>query len=122
MEQAVVAPKRIVMARRLKKPDGEVDFVLINQGCRGSRRAEDGSRRAMLIDRRTRVNAVAYFDRVRTAISRFTRRIESQRTWTLAGCHMQPGSSAFVRPTARQGDPGYNCSLITDRNYPRLAA
>jgi hypothetical protein len=31
----------------------------------------------MLIDRRTRVNAVAYFDRVCTDISRFTGRIES---------------------------------------------
>jgi hypothetical protein len=32
----------------------------------------------MLVDRRTRVNVVVYFPRVRTAISRFTGRIESQ--------------------------------------------
>ena len=42
MEHAAVAQKRIVMVRRLKKPDGEVDFFLMNQGCRGSRRAEAG--------------------------------------------------------------------------------
>ena len=46
MEQAAVAQKRIVMARRLKKPDGEVDFVVMNQGCRGSRSAEAGFTRA----------------------------------------------------------------------------
>ena len=56
MEQAAVAPKRIVMARRLKKPDGEVDFFLMNQGCRGSRRAEDRSRTRMLVDTSEDVN------------------------------------------------------------------
>ena len=44
------------MVRRLKKPDGEVDFFFMDQGCRGSKRAEDGSRTRMLVDTPEHVN------------------------------------------------------------------
>jgi hypothetical protein len=37
-----VKARRASNARRLKKPDGEVDFFFMDQGCRGSRSAEAG--------------------------------------------------------------------------------
>jgi hypothetical protein len=70
----------------------------------------------MLIDTRRRVNVVSCF--LEYAPLFHDSPVESSRR----------GASADGRATLREaraagvGDPGYNCSLITDHNYPRFAA